>query len=145
MQRIRLRRVGRKNEPHYQVVVTPHTNSAKGSFTAKLGWYNPTTKELKIDEKAILSWLNSGAQPSNTMAKLLIKAGVKHKLIVYKQDAPKKAKKVEKQEKDKKPAQIENASEKETVADETEEHVEEPAQKVSNANNQSENNQEEAK
>lgn len=98
MQRIRLRRVGRKNEPHYQVVVTPHTNSVKGNFTEKLGWYNPATKELKIDKEATTNWLNKGAQPSNTMAKLLIKAGVKHKLVVYIEKPPRKPKGEQKEE-----------------------------------------------
>jgi len=150
MQRIRLRRVGRKNEPHYQVVVTPHTNPAKGSFTAKLGWYNPTTKELKVNKEATLSWLNSGAQPSNTVAKLLLGASIKHKLIVYKQDTPKKPKKTEKQEKDKSSAtkedtapQAETAEQGEKQAEEQVEAQETPQPK--DVNNQPENNQEEAK
>lgn len=92
MQRIRLRRVGRKNEPHYQVVVAPHTNPVKGSFIAKLGWYNPQTKELKVDKEAVLEWVNKGAKPSNTMAKLLIAQGIKHKNIVFVKDAPGKPK-----------------------------------------------------
>lgn len=93
MLRIRLRRVGKKNESHFQLVVAPRENSVKGSFTAKLGWYNPKTKELVIDKKAVLDWVEKGAKPSNTAAKLLLSQGIKHKNIVYIPDAPGKPKK----------------------------------------------------
>lgn len=93
MLRIRLRRVGKKNESHFQLVVAPRENSVKGSFTAKLGWYNPKTKELVVDKKAVLDWIDKGAKPSNTAAKLLLSQGIKHKNIVYVPDAPGKPKK----------------------------------------------------
>lgn len=85
--------MGRKNDQHFQVVVAPHTNPIKGSFTTKLGWYNPKTKEFKVNKEAVLEWINKGAKPSNTVAKLLIAQGIKHKNIVYIPDAPAKPRK----------------------------------------------------
>jgi len=81
MLKIRLRRVGRKNEPHYQMVVAPHTNPVKSHYIAKLGWYNPTTKNLQIDKDLVLNWLNKGAQPSDRVAKLLASQKVSHPSI----------------------------------------------------------------
>jgi len=104
MLRIRLRRIGRKNEPHFQVVVAPHTNSVKGNVTQRLGWYNPKTKELKVDKDLVISWVNKGAKPSNTMAKLLISQGIKHKNIVFVKDAPGKPRTKESDTKKKTPA-----------------------------------------
>ena len=93
MLRIRLRRVGKKNEAHFQLVVAPRENSVKGGFTAKLGWFNPKTKELVVNKESVIEWVNKGAKPSNTAAKLLIAEGIKHKNIVYVPDAPSKPKK----------------------------------------------------
>ena len=93
MLRIRLKRVGRKNEPHYQVVVIPRTNAAKGHITAKLGWYDPKTKHSYINKEAALKWLNNGAQPTNSAAKVLVTQKIDHKLINVVQATPKSPKK----------------------------------------------------
>jgi small subunit ribosomal protein S16 len=93
MQKIRLTRIGKKKHPFYRIVVTPKESPVQGKFTAILGNYDPFTKNLSLNEDSILEWLNTGAQPSNTVAKLLLGAGMKHKLIVYK-----KARRVSKKE-----------------------------------------------
>jgi small subunit ribosomal protein S16 len=96
MLKIRLRRVGRKNEPHYQMVVAPHTNPVKSNYICKLGWYNPTTKDLQVDKELVLSWLNKGAQPSDRVAKLLVSQKISHpaiKVISRPPRPPKKEKK----------------------------------------------------
>ena len=97
MLKIRLRRVGRKNEPHYQIVVTPHTSPVKSHYHAKLGWFNPKTKEVKVDKEAVLDWLNKGAQPSNRVAKLLIEQKIAHKAIKFVPNAPRAPKKAQKE------------------------------------------------
>ena len=90
---IRLSRIGKKNQPLYRIVVSPKTAPIKGKYTEKLGHYNPHTKEAVIDQKKSLKWLNFGAQPSNTVAKLFSKQGLKHKLIVIKTVKPSTSKK----------------------------------------------------
>lgn len=85
MLRIRLRRTGKKHQPHYRLVVAEHTAPLTGKFVALLGHYNPRTKELVIKDKEILEWIDKGAKPSNTVARLLTKQGLKHKQIVIHQ------------------------------------------------------------
>ena len=81
MLRIRLRRTGRKNRPHYRIVVAEHTAPLTGKFVDQLGHFDPRTKELGVNEARLTKWLSVGAQPSNRVSKLLIKAGIRHKLI----------------------------------------------------------------
>lgn len=90
---IRLRRIGKKSHPTYRIVVAEHTDAVQGNFVADLGFYNPHTKAVSLKTDEIVGWMNKGAKPSNTVAKVLEKEKVKHKSIVvlkYKK-APKKA------------------------------------------------------
>lgn len=89
MLKIRLQRAGRRNLPHYRVVLADAHAPVKGKFIKKLGYYDPGTKKLGLDKEAVLSWLNRGAKPSNTAARLLLKEGLKHKHIFYVKAKPK--------------------------------------------------------
>lgn len=53
-----------------------------GKFTDDLGFYNPHTKQIGLDSDKATKWLNNGAKPSNTVAKLLLGEKVKHSSIV---------------------------------------------------------------
>ena len=77
MVRIRLRRVGAKNQPSYRVVVADGRSPRDGRFIEKIGFYNPRTEPstIEIDEERALHWLDSGAQPSNAVRRLLVKMG----------------------------------------------------------------------
>jgi small subunit ribosomal protein S16 len=76
--RIRLRRVGRKKQPVYRIVVTDKQKSRDGRFVETLGHYNPRTEPatLKVDADKARQWLAQGATPSDTVRSLLKKAGV---------------------------------------------------------------------
>jgi len=89
---IRLRRIGKKKQPTYRVVVAEHTAAVQGSFVEDLGFYNPHVKQISIDADKATDWMNKGAKPSNTVAKLLEKEKVKHKSVVVTKfkKAPKK-------------------------------------------------------
>jgi len=77
MLKIRLQRTGRKNDPSYRVVVTEHQRGPKsGNHVDRVGFYNPKTKEKKLDEEKIKHWISKGAQPSGTVHNMLIKAGI---------------------------------------------------------------------
>jgi small subunit ribosomal protein S16 len=77
MLKIRMQRIGRKNEPAFRVVVAEHTRSPKaGNFLERLGSYNPKTKERILNEDRIKHWLSVGAQASGTMHNMLISAGI---------------------------------------------------------------------
>jgi len=78
MVKIRLRRVGTKKKPSYRVVVADSRAPRDGAFIAVIGYYNPLTdpETIVIDEEKALSWLKQGAQPTDTAARLLAKAGI---------------------------------------------------------------------
>jgi small subunit ribosomal protein S16 len=75
MLKIRLARTGRHNLPSFRVVVAEHKRQPKGRFVEVLGWYNPThpNKPFSVDKEKVEEWIKKGAQPSNTVAKLLNK------------------------------------------------------------------------
>jgi len=117
---IRFRRVGKKQKPTYRIVVAEHTLPLDGKFTQDLGWYNPHTKEIKINKEEVIKWLDNGAKPSNTVARLLEKEKINHKQVVVIQSAPKKSKKkVDENEKPKAQVAAEPAVEAETANEET--------------------------
>ncbi|MEX1999640.1 MAG: 30S ribosomal protein S16 [Gemmatimonadales bacterium] len=76
--RIRLRRVGRKKQPEYRIVVAESTRARDGSVIATLGHYNPraTPTKVTVDIDAARSWIAQGATPSDTVRSLLKQAGV---------------------------------------------------------------------
>jgi small subunit ribosomal protein S16 len=92
---IRLRRVGKKNRPSYRVVVAEHSYPVNGKFTADLGFYNPHTKQTAVKADEAKVWMDKGAKPSNTVAKLLEKEKIKHAMVTVVKKSKKAKKKVE--------------------------------------------------
>jgi small subunit ribosomal protein S16 len=76
--KIRLRRVGAKKQPSFRLVVADSRAPRDGAFIAVIGHYNPLTnpETLVIDEEKASAWLKQGAQPTDTAARLLAKAGI---------------------------------------------------------------------
>ena len=74
MVKIRLTRVGAKKQPYYRIVVTDSRERRDGSPIEELGYYNPRSKELKLNKEAVTKWIKQGAQPSETVADLIRKA-----------------------------------------------------------------------
>ena len=73
MLKLRLKKIGRKNQISYKLVVTMNTTSCSGASIDDLGYYNPITKILNINKKRIIDWINKGAQPTTTVKYLLNK------------------------------------------------------------------------
>jgi small subunit ribosomal protein S16 len=75
--KIRLRRVGRKNQPAYRIVVADSRKARDGTIVAMLGHYQPRNKgqQFDMDVEAVREWLAKGATPSETVLSLLKKAG----------------------------------------------------------------------
>jgi len=70
---IRLLRTGKKKQAFYKIVVTDKRNApSRGRFTDEVGFYNPITKERRIDKDKVNYWLSKGAQKSETVNNLLI-------------------------------------------------------------------------
>ena len=70
---IRLRRAGSSKRPAYRVVVADSRSPRDGRFIEIIGHYNPLTQPptVKIDRAKAEQWIKQGAQPSNTVKKLL--------------------------------------------------------------------------
>ena len=124
---LRFLRSGRKNQAFFRIVLTEKSKPSDSGFIKALGWYNPHTKEVSLEKEEILEWLNKGAKPSNSLAKLLLDNKIKHKQIVFVKNA--KAEPKKKSEKKEKPKMAEKAEEdvdvKEEVAEKPEEKSEE--------------------
>ena len=78
MVKIRLKRLGAKKAPFYRVVVSESRNARNGKSIANIGYYNPMTDpaEVNIDVEQAKEWIAKGAQPSETVKKLLKIAGL---------------------------------------------------------------------
>ena len=73
---IRLRRMGTTKRPAYRVVVADSRSPRDGRFIEIIGHYNPLTTPptVKIDRAKADAWIAKGAQPSNTVKKLMVNA-----------------------------------------------------------------------
>ena len=78
MLKIRLRRMGQIHAPFYRVIVADSRSPRNGRFFEEIGTYNPCVEpsEIKIDAEKAKQWIANGAQPTETVAKLLKKAGI---------------------------------------------------------------------
>ena len=75
---IRMQRNGRAHYPTYRIVVQEaQRHPLSGRVVAEVGNYNPDTKALTLDKKAVEKYLKNGAQPSTRVAFILKKNGVK--------------------------------------------------------------------
>lgn len=77
--KIRLRRMGAKKKPFYRIVVADSRAPRDGRCIEEIGYYNPNVSpaEVKVDVEAAQKWIDTGAQPSDTVRSLLKKAGVR--------------------------------------------------------------------
>lgn len=77
--KIRLTRMGSKKAPFYRIVAIDSRKSRDGQYIEQIGYYNPVatkTPEVQIDEQIAKKWLGTGAQPTDTVRDLFIKAGI---------------------------------------------------------------------
>lgn len=73
MLKIRLQRIGRKNDPAFRVVLTDSKNSTKsGRFLEIVGTYNPKAGEANFKADRIKHWMSKGAKLSDTMHNFLV-------------------------------------------------------------------------
>lgn len=76
--KLRMQRHGSKKRPFYFIVAANSTAPRDGKFIEKIGTYNPLTvpATIRIDRDKALTWLNKGAQPTNTVRRILSFKGV---------------------------------------------------------------------
>ncbi len=76
--KIRLRRMGAKKAPFYRIVVADSRYPRDGRFIEEIGYYDPTKDPsvISIDNEKAQQWIKNGAQPTDTVKKLLKINGV---------------------------------------------------------------------
>tara|TARA_B100000945_G_C20203198_1_gene512431 strand:- start:246 stop:617 length:372 start_codon:yes stop_codon:yes gene_type:complete len=111
MIKLRLKRFGKKKEASFRIIACNSTSRRDGRPLQELGFYNPRTKETRLDTEALRIRLTQGAQPTNVVRTLLEKGGLlekkerpsiaigKAKLIEKGKKAKSENKEVEKEEK----------------------------------------------
>ncbi len=79
--KIRMKRMGSNKQPFYRLVVADSRSPRDGRIIEQVGYYNPMNAEktLKVDEDKVLRWLGNGAQPTDTVKRLLKSEGVLEK------------------------------------------------------------------
>ena len=77
MVKIRLRRMGAKKNPYYRIVVSDSRSPRDGRFIEEIGSYDPLKNpaEIKVDAERAQYWVKNGAQPTDTVKRLLKTAG----------------------------------------------------------------------
>ncbi len=114
MQVIRLARGGRSKYPTYRIVAAESARATTGKFIEILGHYNPHTKELTIKKEETLKRIGFGAQPSNTVIKLMRREKMElPEWVKLKTKTPRKVEEVEK------PVKFETATQNEVAAEES--------------------------
>lgn len=76
MLKLRLKRIGRKRQPSYRLVIMPSRRRRDGRAIEQVGYYSPITKEVNLKIEKIIYWLKVGAQPTETVANLLKKSNI---------------------------------------------------------------------
>jgi len=76
--KLRLRRMGKKNQPIYKMVAADSRSPRNGKFLEAVGFYNPLTNPhtLELKEDRVMYWLNVGAEPTHTVKSLLRQKGL---------------------------------------------------------------------
>ena len=76
--KIRLRRMGQKKAPFYRIIVADSRAPRDGRSIDEIGTYDPTKNptEYHVNEELAKKWLNNGAQPTETVARIFKNAGI---------------------------------------------------------------------
>ena len=81
MIKLRLKRFGKKRETSFRLVACNSTSRRDGRPLQELGFYNPRTKETRLDTEALRTRLGQGAQPTDAVRTLLEKGGLLEKKV----------------------------------------------------------------
>ena len=76
--KIRLKRMGVKKKPFYRVVVADSRSPRDGRFIEEIGYFDPLKEPavINIDSEKAKKWIGNGAQPTDTVRRLLKKSGI---------------------------------------------------------------------
>jgi len=83
--RLRLRRTGAKNNPHFRLVAADSRAPRDGRFIEVLGHYHPLSEEVVVNRERVLYWLSQGAQPTETVVSLLKRVNLWQEWVAHRQ------------------------------------------------------------
>jgi len=70
---IKFKRIGKKHQASFRIIVAEKRSKINGRFVEDLGWYNPHTNKSKINMERVSYWTKNGAQPTASIKNLLKK------------------------------------------------------------------------
>lgn len=73
---IKLRRIGKKHQPSYRLIVQEKREKLGGRYAEDLGWYNPLQKKREFNKERIQYWLKIGVKPTDTVYNMLVSDGL---------------------------------------------------------------------
>lgn len=72
---IKFKRIGKKGQASFRIIVAEKRSKLGGRYVEDLGWTNPRSDEFKINNERAEHWLKVGAQPTDAVYNLLVKSG----------------------------------------------------------------------
>ena len=121
MVKIRLKRLGYKKNPSYRIVAIDSREKREGAPIEEFGYYNPKTKEMKLNVERAKARLAQGAQASETVMYLINNANADGTLNYKKSETKKLSKKAQAKLEEAKKAEAEKAEETPAEVEKTEE------------------------
>lgn len=73
---IKLRRIGKKHQPSFRIIVAEKRSKVNGRFVEDLGWVNRIEKKWYVNKERALYWLKAGAQPTDPVYNLFVEEGI---------------------------------------------------------------------
>lgn len=73
---IKLKRIGKKHQASFRIIIAEKRSKLQGRYVEDLGWWNPHTNSFEIKKERADYWIKTGAQPTASVFNLLINAGV---------------------------------------------------------------------
>ena len=100
MLKVRLKRVGRKHDPSFRIVVVENTKAPQGGYLESVGFYNAMQKQVQLKKERIQYWMGVGAQPTAVVHNILVQQGVIQapKIAVHKRSKKKEQEETPKSE-----------------------------------------------
>jgi small subunit ribosomal protein S16 len=82
---IKLMRTGAKKRPSYRIIVKEKQSKRDGAYLENLGTYNPTRQpaEIKLDLDRVRYWIGQGAQPTDTVDRLIKASGKEQSAVQH--------------------------------------------------------------
>ena len=76
MLKIKFKRIGKKHQASFRVIVDEKRHKMSGRNVEDVGWYDPRSKKSEVNKERILYWLGVGAKPTDTVWNFFVSAGV---------------------------------------------------------------------